>query len=106
MSGSLVGKLFVVTGGSGDIGGEIALAAAEEGAKVMATYNSGRAKAVRLEAAAVSKKLPVEVDRLDVSDEGAVKAFFESDSRSARPNRCPHQHGRPLEQGDVVRPHG
>jgi 3-oxoacyl-[acyl-carrier protein] reductase len=77
MSGSLVGKLLVVTGGSGDIGGEIALAAAEEGARVVATYNSGRAKAALLVAATRSKKLTLEVLKLDVSDEGAVKAFFD-----------------------------
>jgi 3-oxoacyl-[acyl-carrier protein] reductase len=76
MSGSLDGKLVVVTGGSGDIGGEIALAAAEEGARVVATYNSARAKAARLEAAAKSRRFHVETLRLDVSDERAVMAFF------------------------------
>jgi 3-oxoacyl-[acyl-carrier protein] reductase len=77
MGGSLAGKLFVVTGGSGDLGGEIAMAAAEEGAKVVATYNTGRARAARLKAEAGSRKLDVEVLHLDVSDEAAVKAFFE-----------------------------
>jgi 3-oxoacyl-[acyl-carrier protein] reductase len=77
MSGSLAGKLFVVTGGSGDIGGEIALAAAQDGARVVATYNSGSARAARLKAEAASRKLDVEVLNLDVSDEVAVKAFFE-----------------------------
>jgi 3-oxoacyl-[acyl-carrier protein] reductase len=77
MSGSLAGKIFVITGGSGDLGGEIALAAAEEGAKVVATYNSGRARAARLKAEAAARKLDIELLKLDVSDEAAVKVFFE-----------------------------
>ncbi len=78
MKGSLAGKLVVVTGGSGDIGREIALAAAEEGARVVATYNRGEKKAAELAKVASSKGLSVVVRRLDVSDEKDVRSFFDA----------------------------
>jgi len=77
MKGSLAGKLVVVTGGSGDIGREVALAAAEEGARVVATYNSAGKKAASLEEAAASRKLSVVAKKLDVSNEGEVRSFFD-----------------------------
>ncbi len=78
MKGSLAGKLVVVTGGSGDIGRVVALEAAEEGARVVATYNRGGAKARELARTATSRKLQLEVRRLDISDEMEVKSFFDS----------------------------
>ena len=78
MSGCLSKKLVVVTGGSGDIGREISLLAATEGARVVATYNRGEGRARNLANEAADRGLPIEVRRLDVSSEAEVRSFFGS----------------------------
>jgi len=77
VSGNLEGKVVVVTGASGDIGREVALAAAEEGARVVATYNSGNERASKLAEEARSRNLSIRAMKLDVSDERGVKEFFD-----------------------------
>lgn len=70
---SLAGKRVVIIGGSSGIGFEVAAQAAGEGASVV-IGSSGQDKLDR-----ALKRLPDDVQghRLDVTDEGQVKAFFE-----------------------------
>jgi 3-oxoacyl-[acyl-carrier protein] reductase len=77
MSGLLDGKQAVVTGGSGDIGSDVSMLLAEEGASVVATYNKGEEAANRLKEEAKKRELKIEVKRVDIADEADVKYFFE-----------------------------
>ncbi|MDG6929167.1 MAG: SDR family oxidoreductase [Nitrososphaerota archaeon] len=77
----LSSKLAVVTGASGDIGSDVALLLAEEGAEVIATYNSRKKEAEKLEG---RRGLRITAEKLDVGDEAAVKRFFAALEESSR----------------------
>lgn len=83
-SGSLKGRLVVVTGASGDIGTELAMAAARDGAIVVGTYMSSKSRAKGLASRAEKMGLHIEMMRLDVSDEADVKKFFSKLSEKHR----------------------
>jgi 3-oxoacyl-[acyl-carrier protein] reductase len=71
MTGTLKGKLAVVTGGASGIGLAIAIAFAAEGAKVTIADRTGQDK---LKLAA--QKAKAEARRVDVVNEAEVKGFF------------------------------
>jgi 3-oxoacyl-[acyl-carrier protein] reductase len=73
---SLVGRVAVVTGGSGGIGRAIVERLAERGAAVGIAYAENEQPARELEAAIVARGGRAWAGRCNVADEGAVLAFF------------------------------
>jgi 3-oxoacyl-[acyl-carrier protein] reductase len=72
---SLTGKRAVITGGSGGIGGSIAMLFAEAGAQVAICHFGDRAGAERLSAVFSTMEKTLAVKECDVSDEASVEAF-------------------------------
>lgn len=73
----LTGKTAVVTGGTKGIGRATALALAEQGANVIATYAHDTKAAAALEQAAAKYPVTTTVIRADITDVAAVAALFE-----------------------------
>ncbi len=69
-------KVAVVTGASGDIGADVALVLAKNGAKVVATYNRSKDKINPLLARAKDEGLDLKAYRLDITNEVEVRSFF------------------------------
>lgn len=76
MSMLLKNRLAVVTGASGDIGSSVAFLLAQQGAKVIATYNRGSERAKAIQERADSEGLNLRTAHLDVGDEIEVRQFF------------------------------
>jgi 3-oxoacyl-[acyl-carrier protein] reductase len=76
MSLLLKNKLAVVTGASGDIGSSVAFLLAQQGAKVIATYNMGSERAKLIQEKADSQGFDLRTAHLDVGDETGVRRFF------------------------------
>jgi 3-oxoacyl-[acyl-carrier protein] reductase len=70
-------KTALVTGASGDIGSAVAVTLAQNGARVIATYNKGEERARALQKQAEDGGLKLEVRHLNVGDEYEVNWFFE-----------------------------
>jgi len=79
-------KVAVVTGASGDIGADVALLLAKNGAKVFATYNRRKARIDPLLSQAKEEGLDVKACRLDISDGEKVRSFFSKHFRSRAPD--------------------
>ncbi len=76
MARLLKGKLALVTGASGDIGSDIALLFAQEGAKVVATYAKSEDRAKELQKKGKSFGLDIWTKQLDVTQEEKIDLFF------------------------------
>lgn len=78
MNMNLKGKVALVTGGARDVGREIALALAAEGATVAVNYNSSAGDAEAVVAAVRSAGGNAAAYKADVSDLSQVKAMIEA----------------------------
>jgi 3-oxoacyl-[acyl-carrier protein] reductase len=76
VEGLLEGSVAVVTGGSGDIGSDTSFLLAEQGAKVIATYNRNERRAKELKDDALKNDLDIDFRKLDIADEKAIADFF------------------------------
>jgi 3-oxoacyl-[acyl-carrier protein] reductase len=74
----LAGRLAVVTGGSGAIGGAIARRLAHEGARIVIGYHRSRDAATRLAAEITAGGGHAGAARVDVRDSASVERFFDA----------------------------
>ena len=79
-------KVALVTGGSGDIGVDIALLFAQQGAKVVTTFNKRKDKMNPLLRKAEAEGLDLKAYKLNVADEESVRSFFLSHFGSQAPD--------------------
>jgi NAD(P)-dependent dehydrogenase (short-subunit alcohol dehydrogenase family) len=70
------GQTVLVAGGTGALGSAISTAFAQQGAAVIATYRAP-AEFDRLKAAAAAAEVAIEGQRVDVTDEAAVRTLIE-----------------------------
>ena len=71
------GKVVLVAGGTGGLGRAVSIAFRDEGAKVIVTYRRDE-EFEHLESEARGDGLPIEGQRIDVTDESAVRQLIES----------------------------
>lgn len=76
IGGRLAGKLALVTGGSGGLGGDICKEFAKEGADIVIGYRSDLAGAEETAAACRASGATVTVVQADIGDESSVAAMF------------------------------
>ncbi len=77
MSGRFTEKVVLVSGGTGGLGRAVSIAFRDEGAKVIVTYRRHE-ELERLKSAMRGDGLPIEGERVDVTDERAVKQLIDA----------------------------
>jgi 3-oxoacyl-[acyl-carrier protein] reductase len=85
MAYSLDGRLALVTGASGGIGGAVALALARAGADLVLSYSGHRDEAEQVAAAATSLGRAATTVRADLGADGAGRDLAERAASAARP---------------------
>ena len=97
------GRVALVTGAGGTLGGAVAAAFGREGASVVVGYRSSRSAAESVAAEIVDAGGSASVARLDVTDQASVEAFVaEADERYGRIDVLVNTAGR-LDEADTVR---
>ncbi|HET9120137.1 MAG TPA: SDR family oxidoreductase [Solirubrobacterales bacterium] len=97
------GRVALVTGGGGTLGGAVARGFGSEGAAVAIGYRSSRPQADEVVAEVESAGGQAHAGRLDVTDQGSVEAFVaDAEERYGRVDVLVNAAGR-LDEADTVR---